>query len=91
MSRCCSIACYVLFSVLSFLRAITVRGIVILSDSAPLSLTSSLQPDHVQVVERHQMPVTAEDVHVSLRIDDTDVAVTRSWLSSTDEAKFVLV
>ena len=37
------------------------------------------------------MPVTAENVHVALRVDDADVAVTSGGLSAADEAKFVLV
>ena len=71
MSRCCSIACYVLFSVLSFLRAIAVGGTFLVAHPQSLFYNagthlfhSSLQRNHVQVVEGHQMPVTAEDVHV---------------------------
>ena len=52
-------------------------------------LSSSLQLNHVQVVEGHKMPVAAENVHVALGVDDTNVAVTSGGLSSANEAKFV--
>lgn len=37
------------------------------------------------------MPVTAEDVHVALGVDNRDVAVTGSGLGSSDQAEFVVV
>lgn len=37
------------------------------------------------------MSVSAEDVHVALRVDDRDVAVTGRWLNAADQSKFVLV
>lgn len=36
------------------------------------------------------MPVTAEDVHIALGVNDADVTVTGSWSCSTDQTKFVL-
>ena len=54
-------------------------------------LSLSLELDHVQVIERHQVSITAEDVHVAFRVDNADVTIACRWLGSTDEAKFVFV
>ncbi len=60
--------------------------------SAPLrSSPSSLELNHVQVIERHKVSITTEDVHVSFRVDNADVSITCCWLGSTNEAKFVFV
>ena len=56
-----------------------------------VTLQYSLELNHVQVVERHQMSVTAKDVHVALGVDDGNMSITSSRLDSSDEAKFVLV
>ena len=53
--------------------------------------TNSLELNHVQVVEWHEVTITAEDVHVALGVDDADVAVTSGGLSAADETKFVFV
>ena len=51
----------------------------------------SLELNHVQVVERHKVSVTSEDVHVALGVDDRDVAIAGRGLSASNQAKFVLV
>jgi len=56
-----------------------------------VSLRCSLQLDHVQVVERHQMSITAENVHVALRINDRNMAVTGRGLCASDQTEFVFV
>lgn len=56
-----------------------------------VSLPSSLQLDHVQVVERHQVSITAENVHVALRINDRNMAVTGRGLCASDQTEFVFV
>ena len=58
---------------------------------APLTHSVSLKLDHVQVIERHEVSITAEDVHVAFRVDNADVTIACRWLGSTDEAKFVFV
>lgn len=88
MSRCCSIACYVLFSVLFFLPGILLCRLAGVSHLFPLC---SLQLNHVQVVEGHQMPVTAEDIHVALGVNDADVSVTGCWFCAADQTEFVFV
>lgn len=37
------------------------------------------------------MPVTTEDVHVALRVNDANVAISGGWFSAPDKSKFVLV
>ena len=54
-------------------------------------MLSSAQLDHIQVVERHEMSVSTEDIHVALGIDETDVSVTCCRLGPSDEAEFVFV
>ena len=91
-SRCCSIACYVLFSVLSFLSGWLSQFSLL---TQPLSvlyhLSSLLELNHVQVIERHKMPITSEDVHVAFGVDDRNMAITSSGLGTSDQAKFVFV
>ena len=48
------------------------------------SVSSSHELDHVQVVERHEMSVSAEHVHEALRVDDGDVPVTGRRLGASD-------
>mmetsp|Transcript_5309 Transcript_5309/g.7102 ORF Transcript_5309/g.7102 Transcript_5309/m.7102 type:complete len:253 (+) Transcript_5309:53-811(+) len=91
-SRCCSIACYVLFSVLSFLRASPSRLVLSARLPFPVATTAlSHQLDHVQVVEGHKVSVAAEDVHESLGVDHGNVAVTGRRFGASDQAKFVFV
>lgn len=55
------------------------------------SAAASLQLDHVQVVERHQVSVAAKDVHVAFGVDEADVTVAGRRSSASDQAKFVFV
>ena len=58
---------------------------------AATAALSSVQFDHVQVVERHEVSVAAENVHEALGVDHADVAVTSRRFGTSDEAEFVLV
>lgn len=48
---------------------------------------NSLELDHVQVVERHEMPVSAEHVHETLRIYHCAVPITGSRSLSVNKSK----
>jgi len=50
-----------------------------------------MELDHVQVVEGHKMPITAEDIHIPLGVNDCDVAIACGGLGSSDEAEFFFV
>ena len=51
----------------------------------------SLELNHVEVVEWHEVTVAAEDVHEAFGVLDCAVAVASGGLSSLDEAKFTLM
>ena len=51
----------------------------------------SVELQHVEVVEWHEVPIAAEDIHVTLGVLDRTVTVASGWLPALDETKFTLM
>lgn len=51
----------------------------------------SIELNHVEVVEWHEVSVASEDVHETSGVLDRTVAVASCWLSAVDETEFTLM